>query len=220
MVDSWVRGGLAEALPATGTDPGPEGVGWSLCRWDTHPVRHGGQGPREAVGWERDPASLTLQRPSPPWGAPPAAPTALCLLQQLPARGGAHAGARPRRGGLLPAVRVQVRGAEHHHHQGARRPAQPRPLRGPAPSPWGPCAGPAPPRPPPLSCFLLQGSSGLWGWTQAGRVTAQGPPSHPALEPLSPLTPSHSQGGPGTGAGDPFPDASCLPLLSRLPFVQ
>ncbi|XP_057583635.1 proton-transporting V-type ATPase complex assembly regulator TMEM9 isoform X1 [Hippopotamus amphibius kiboko] len=40
---------------------------------------------------------------------------------QLPARGGAHARARPRRGGLLPAVRVQVRGAQHHHHQGHHR---------------------------------------------------------------------------------------------------
>lgn len=28
VVDPWVRGGLAEALPATGTDPGPEGLGW------------------------------------------------------------------------------------------------------------------------------------------------------------------------------------------------
>ncbi|KAK2521935.1 hypothetical protein Q9966_012896 [Columba livia] len=37
---------------------------------------------------------------------------------QLPARCGADAGAGQRRGGLLPAVRVQVRGAQHHHHQG------------------------------------------------------------------------------------------------------
>lgn len=42
----------------------------------------------------------------------------LFVFQQLPACGGAHAGAWPRCGSLLPALRVQVRGTEHHHHQG------------------------------------------------------------------------------------------------------
>lgn len=59
------------------------------------------------------PRELPLLGPAAP------APAHVCLLQQLPACGGAHASAWPRRGGLLPAVRVPVRGAQHHHHQGS-----------------------------------------------------------------------------------------------------
>lgn len=118
-------------------------------------------------------------------------PTALCLLQQLPARGGAHAGARPRRGGLLPAVRVQVRGAEHHHHQGAR-PAPPAP------------AGPAPAAP----------------WPRPARRGPAPPASRFLSEPLSPLTPSHRscRGNSGKGLETPPPTFPFSP--SHLPRVE
>lgn len=129
--------------------------------------------------------------------------TALSLLQQLPACGGAHAGARPRRGGLLPAVRVQVRGAEHHHHQGAQAP---RPS--PRPSPCRAVACTAPPYSTVLHHYLW-----LWGWLTGWLGHPQGPSSAPSWS-RPPLTSSHLQGKPGRRAGDPFPPLSlfCAPL--------
>lgn len=150
----------------------------------------------------------------PSLGSPPAAPTALCLLQQLPARGGAHAGARPRRGGLLPAVRVQVRGAQHHHHQGARRPPRPAPARPrPTPSSWGACV--APPRPPSCPVCFCSVARG-WG---AGSRLAWSQPRDLLPTPLGAALPSDAitlAGVPGRGAETPSPT---LPVfLSLLAF--
>lgn len=123
--------------------------------------------------------------------------TALSLLQQLPACGGAHAGAGPRRGGLLPAVRVQVRGAEHHHHQGARAPR---------PSPCRAVACTAPPYSTVLHHYLW-----LWGWLTGWLGHPQGSSSRPLLEPPSPdILPL---------AGETW-KASWRPLSSTLPFLR
>lgn len=159
-----------EALSAAGTDLGPSGLEVGAVEFmPVGPSPGESQRARALRLWVgkgvlrpqpiQDPA--LPGEPSLPACAWP--PTVLCLLQQLPARGGAHAGARPRRGGLLPAVRVQVRGAEHHHHQGARPApptARPRPPRGPAHQ-QSPCPSTAVPRPPSFS--LPSGSSPRFG---------------------------------------------------------
>lgn len=78
--EAWRRRCLPRGQTLEPRDWGGVGVESSLCRWDTHPVSRGGPGPREAVGWERGSASLTLQRSSPPWGAPqlPLQPSVCC----------------------------------------------------------------------------------------------------------------------------------------------